>query len=53
MRTSRSRAVRIAAIPGEGEAGVPVAQVCRTHGVSPATASEGKSLRAQEKSPSR
>ncbi len=31
------------AILGEGEAGVPVAQVCRTHGISSATYYQWKS----------
>ena len=37
------RAGGIMAILGEGEAGVPVAQVCRTHGVSSATYYQWKS----------
>lgn len=37
MRKSRFTEAQIMAILGEGEAGVPVAQVCRTHGISSAT----------------
>lgn len=37
MRKSRFTEAQVMAILGEGEAGVPVAQVCRTHGISSAT----------------
>ena len=43
MRKSRFTETQIMAILGEGEAGVPVAQVCRTHGVSSATYYQWKS----------
>lgn len=43
MRKSRFTEAQIMAILGEGEAGVPVAQVCRTHGVSSATYYQWKS----------
>ena len=34
MRKSKFTESQIAAILGEGEAGVPVAEVCRKHGIS-------------------
>ena len=43
MRKSRFTEAQIMAILGEGEAGVPVAQVCRTHGISSATYYQWKS----------
>lgn len=43
MRKSRFTEAQVMAILGEGEAGVPVAQVCRTHGVSSATYYQWKS----------
>lgn len=43
MRKSRFTEAQVMAILGEGEAGVPVAQVCRTHGISSATYYQWKS----------
>ena len=43
MRKSRFTEAQIMAILGEGEAGVPVAQVCRKHGISNATYYQWKS----------
>lgn len=43
MRKSRFTEAQVIAILGEGEAGVPVAQVCRTHGISSATYYQWKS----------
>ncbi len=37
MRKSSFTEAQIMAILGEGEAGLPVAEVCRHHGISPAT----------------
>jgi len=37
MRKSKFTESQILAILGEGEAGLPVAQVCRKHGISTAT----------------
>lgn len=37
MRKSRFTEAQIMAILGEGEAGLPVAQVCRKHEISTAT----------------
>jgi putative transposase len=37
MRLSRFRESQIVAIRKEGEAGLPVAEVCRKHGISAAT----------------
>ena len=36
MRKSRFTEVQILAILGEGEAGLPAAEVCRKHGISTA-----------------
>ena len=43
MRKSRFTEAQIMAILGEGEAGLPVAEVCRQHGISPATYYQWKS----------
>lgn len=43
MRKSRFTEAQVMAILGEGEAGLPVAQVCRTHGISSATYYQWKS----------
>lgn len=43
MRKSRFTEAQVMAILGEGEAGIPVAQVCRTHGISSATYYQWKS----------
>jgi putative transposase len=37
MRKSRFTELQILAILGEGEAGLPVAEVCRKHGISTAS----------------
>jgi putative transposase len=37
MRKSRFSESQVMAILGEGEAGLPVAEVCRKHGISNAT----------------
>ena len=37
MRKSKFTESQILAVLGEGEAGLPVAQVCRKHGISAAT----------------
>ena len=43
MRKSRFTEAQIMAILGEGEAGLPVADVCRQHGISAATYYQWKS----------
>jgi len=43
MRKSKFTESQIMAILGEGEAGLPVAEVCRKHGVSNATYYQWKS----------
>lgn len=43
MRKSRFTEAQIMSILGEGEAGLPVAEVCRQHGISPATYYQWKS----------
>ena len=43
MRKSRFTEAQILAILGEGEAGLPVAEVCRKHGISTATYYQWKS----------
>lgn len=43
MRKSRFTEAQIMAILGEGEAGLPVAEVCRQHGIRPATYYQWKS----------
>jgi putative transposase len=43
MRKSRFTEAQVMAILGEGDAGIPVAQVCRTHGISTATYYQWKS----------
>ena len=43
MRKSRFTEVQILAILGEGEAGLPAAEVCRKHGISTATYYQWKS----------
>jgi len=43
MRKSRFTELQILAILGEGEAGLPVAEVCRKHGISTATYYQWKS----------
>ena len=43
MRKSRFTEAQIMAILGEGEAGLPVAEVCRQHGISSATYYQWKS----------
>lgn len=43
MRKSRFTEAQILAILGEGEAGLPVAEVCRKHGISTATFYQWKS----------
>lgn len=43
MRKSRFTEAQVMAILGEGEAGLPVAQVCRQHGISAATYYQWKS----------
>jgi putative transposase len=43
MRKSRFTEAQIMAILGEGEAGLPVAQVCRKHEISTATYYQWKS----------
>jgi putative transposase len=43
MRKSRFTEAQVMAILGEGEAGLPVAEVCRKHGISSATYYQWKS----------
>ena len=43
MRKSRFTEAQILAILGEGEAGLPVAEVCRKHGISTASYYQWKS----------
>jgi putative transposase len=43
MRKSRLSESQVMAILGEGEAGLPVAEVCRKHGISNATYYQWKS----------
>jgi putative transposase len=43
MRKSRFTETQILAILGEGEAGLPVAEVCRKHGISTASYYQWKS----------
>ena len=43
MRKSRFTELQTLAILGEGEAGLPVAEVCRKHGISTATYYQWKS----------
>jgi putative transposase len=43
MRKSRFTELQILAILGEGEAGLPVAEVCRKHGISTASYYQWKS----------
>ena len=43
MRKSRFSESQVMAILGEGEAGLPVAEVCRKHGISNATYYQWKS----------
>ena len=43
MRKSRFTEAQILSILGEGEAGMPVAEVCRKHGISTATYYQWKS----------
>ena len=43
MRKSRFKEVQILAILGEGEAGLPAAEVCRKHSISTATYYQWKS----------
>ena len=43
MRKSKFTESQIMAILGEGEAGLPVAEVCRKHGISNATYYQWKS----------
>lgn len=43
MRKSRFTEAQIMAILGEGEAGLPVAEICRQHGISPAAYYQWKS----------
>lgn len=43
MRKSRFTEARILAILGQGEAGLPVAEVCRKHGISTACYYQWKS----------
>jgi len=43
MRRSRFSESQVMAILGEGEAGLPVAEVCRKHGISNATYYQWKS----------
>jgi putative transposase len=43
MRKSRFTESQILSILGEGEAGVPVAEICRQHGISNATYYQWKS----------
>jgi len=43
MRKSRFTEAQIMAILGEGEAGLPVAQVCRKHEISKATCNQWRS----------
>ena len=43
MRKSRFAEAQVLAVLGEGEAGVPVAEVCRKHGISTACYYQWKS----------
>jgi putative transposase len=47
MKKSKFTEIQIMAILGEGEAGLPVAEVCRKHGISNATYYQWKSKYAR------